>query len=127
MKRLALCLLSCFVVAGSGWLAHSVLAQAAPAAAEKSFTVTQSQLDDYVAKKVAAAIAEHDKAGGHAAGATVPDEDVLKPTNWHRAVFNNAEYVVYTGPGQAMFHHWAQRKGAEPPKEGNLGTPAPLK
>jgi hypothetical protein len=36
----------------------------------------------------------------------ITDEQVLNPENWHKAIFNKAEFVIYTGPGQLMFHHW---------------------
>jgi hypothetical protein len=42
------------------------------------------------------------------AAPVVKDEPdpVLDSKNWHRAIFNHAEFVVYTGPGQVFFHHW---------------------
>ena len=46
------------------------------------------------------------------------DEQVLNPQNWHKAIFNKAEYVIYTGPGQLMFHHW-------PPEESTPATKRP--
>ena len=107
MKRIAVCLISCAVLAGTGWLACAVWAQTAETK-EKTFTITQSQLDKYVSEQVAKATA------GRGAGAPVSDEQVLKSENWHRAVFQKAEYVIYTGPGQAMFHHWVE-PGPKPP------------
>jgi hypothetical protein len=121
MKRLTVCLISCIVLAGSGWMAHNVLAQAAEAPNEKTFTVTQSKLDKYVAEQIAKAVAADREKSGRDGGAVVSDEQVLRAENWHRAVFNKAEWVVYTGPGQAMFHHWVPDKA--PPKSG-AGTPA---
>ncbi len=119
MKRLTICLISFLVLAGGGWMAHSVWGQAAEPAKEKTFTITQSQLDKYVAEQIAKAMAAN-KSGG---GGAVPDEQVLKSENWHRAVFNKAEWVVYTGPGQAMFHHWVEQK-APPAKSGTGSAPA---
>jgi hypothetical protein len=110
MKRLTVCVLACLVLAGGGWMAHSVWGQAAAAGQEKTFTITQSQLDKYVGEQVAKAIAADREKSGRGAGALVTDEQVLKSENWHRAVFNNAEWVVYTGPGQFQFHHWVQPK-----------------
>jgi hypothetical protein len=125
MKRLTVCVLSCLVLAGGGWMAHSVWGQPAGATQEKSFTITQSQLDKYVAEQVAKALAAEREKSGHSG--TVSDDQVLKSENWHRAVFNKAEWVVYTGPGQAMFHHWVEQK-ASPVKSGTTGpgpaTPA---
>ncbi len=125
MKRLTICLLSCLVLGGGGWMAHNVWGQAAEPAKEKTFTITQSQLDKYVADQVGKAlVADREKSGGYprAGGGVVPDEQVLKSENWHRAVFNKAEWVVYTGPGQAMFHHWVEQKG--PPAKSGTGAPA---
>ena len=50
------------------------------------------------------------------------DEQVLNPQSWHKAIFNNAEYVIYTGPGTAMFHHWVQKSDAAPPARGGAAT-----
>ena len=63
-------------------------------------------MDKYVAAEVAKAVAaEHDKA---ATDKPVSDEQVRKAENWHRAIYEKMEFVVYTGPGQAMMHHWVQ-------------------
>ena len=51
------------------------------------------------------------------------DEQILKPENWHKAIFNKAEYVIYTGPGQFMFHHWVMPERT--PGKGGTGTAAP--
>jgi hypothetical protein len=120
MKRLTVCLLACLVLAGGGWMARSVWGQAAEAAKEKTFTITQSQLDKYVGEQVAKAIAADREKNGR--GGQVTDDQVLKSENWHRAVFNKAEWVVYTGPGQAMFHHWVEQKA--PPGKSGAGTSA---
>jgi hypothetical protein len=99
MKRSHVVLLSCLAVTGSAWLAHVVWGQAAETK-EKTFTVTQSQLDKYVEDRIAKAMADH----------KVSDEQVLRPENWHTAIFNKAEYVIYTGPGQFQFHHWVETR-----------------
>jgi hypothetical protein len=101
-----------------GWLAHSVWGQAAEPK-ERSITMTVSQWKEYLNQEIAKAIADREK-NNRSAG-PVADEQVLRSENWHRAVFNNAEWVVYTGPGQAMFHHWVERK--TPPAKS--GAPAP--
>jgi hypothetical protein len=120
MKRLTVCVLSCLILAGGGWMAHSVWGQPAAATQEKTFTITQNQLDKYVAEQVAKALAAEREKSGH--GGTVSDDQVLKSENWHRAVYNHAEYVVYTGPGQAMFHHFLEPTKV-PPARG--AGPAP--
>ena len=125
MKRSTVVLFSCVALAGSAWLAHVVWGQTAETK-EKTFTITQSQLDKYVADQIAKALAAENK------NKPASDEQVLSPQNWHKAIFNKVEFVVYTGPGQAMFHHWVQdavkppaaRSGAATmPKSG--ATPAP--
>jgi hypothetical protein len=122
MKRFTVLLFSCVALAGASWLAHAVWGQTAETK-EKSFTITQSQLDKYVADQVAKAVAAEREKGTHDRSAT--DEQVLNPQNWHKAIFNKAEWVVYTGPGQAMFHHWVEA-GAKPPaaKTGSATGPA---
>ncbi len=89
MKRFTVLLFSCVALAGSAWLAHVVWGQAADTKAdtkERTFTITQSQLDKYVADQIAKAAAAKDK--------PATDEQVLNPQNWHIARFNNAEYVI---------------------------------
>jgi hypothetical protein len=116
MKRFTLLFFSCVALAGSAWLTHVVWGQAADTK-EKTFTITQSQLDKYVADQIAkAGAADHkDK--------PVTDEQVLKLENWHRAVFNKMEFVVYTGPGQAMMHHWVDTGKPTTPKSGTGSAP----
>ena len=118
MKRSTLLLISCLTLVGSAWLAHVVWGQAAETK-EKTVTITKSQFDKYIADAVAAG-----EKAAHEKPAT--DEEVLNPLNWHKAIFNKAEYVVYTGPGQVMFHHWVEPAPAKPPatKSGSA-TPAP--
>jgi hypothetical protein len=124
MKRLTVCLISCLVLTASGWMAHFVWAQAADAPKEKTFTITQSQLDKYVGDHIAKAVAADREKSGRGGGAAVSDEEVHKPEHWHIAVFNHAEYVVYTGPGQFMFHHFVEPKGP-PARGGAAGRAAP--
>ena len=117
MKRLTICLLSCLVLAGGGWMAHSVWGQAADNK-DQAVTMTRAQWKELLDKAIAA---DREKSG-RSAGGTVSDEQVLKSENWHRAVFNKAEWVVYTGPGQAMFHHWVEQKG--PPVKSGIAPPS---
>ena len=39
------------------------------------------------------------------------------------APLRKAEWVVYTGPGQVMFHHWIEQK--TPPKTGTAAPSTP--
>ena len=104
MKRFTVLSLSLLALAGSAWLGHAVWGQTTADSKERTFTITQSQLDKYVAGKVAEAVAAAQEKAPRDKPAT--DEQVLKPENWHKAIFNKAEYVIYTGPGQMVFHHW---------------------
>ncbi|MGO9112457.1 MAG: hypothetical protein ACLP9L_24770 [Thermoguttaceae bacterium] len=105
MKRCMVLLFSCLAIAGSAWLARVVWGQAAETK-ERTFTITQSQLDEHVAKKVAKAVADEREKSAH--DRLVTDEQVLNPQNWHIAVVDHAQYVVYTGPGMPIFHHWVE-------------------
>ncbi len=134
MKRSTVLLFSCLALAGGTWLAHVVWGQTAEVKpAEKTFTITQTQLDEYVAKKIEKAVAaEREKAAQEkpAADRLVTDDQVLKAENWHRAVFDKMEFVVYTGPGQAMMHHWVPPEKpatskAPAAKSGASAAPAP--
>ncbi len=110
MKRLTVCLFICVVLAGSGWMARIVWAQTAETAKEKTFTITKSQLDKYVADEIAKAVAADRGKSGRGSGAVVSDEEVHKAENWHYAVFHETAFVIYTGPGQAIFHHYVPPK-----------------
>jgi len=134
MKRSTVLLFSCLALVASAWLASIVWGQTAETKpAEKTFTITQSQLDKYVGDQVTKAVAAEREKAAHDKPATdkpVTDDQVLKAENWHRAVFDKMEFVVYTGPGQAMMHHWvqpAQSPGSKPAasKSGASAAPAP--
>ena len=43
----------------------------------------------------------------------ISDADILNAENWHTASFKDAKYVIYTGPGQIMFHHWLDMSGGD--------------
>jgi len=122
MKRSTGLLFSCLAIAASAWLAHAVWGQTAETK-EKTITITKSQFDKYVAEAVAAdrekAPRDKDK--------SATDEQVLKPENWHKAIFNKAEYVIYTGPGQAMFHHWVEPAAKPPAAKSSAAPTAPAK
>lgn len=120
MNRSTLLLFSGLALAGSVWLAHVVWGQTAETK-EKTFSITQSQLDKYVADQIARAVATEREKARHDKPAT--DEQVLDPQNWHKAIFNKAEYVIYTGPGQFQFHHWVE--SAKPPAAKGRATTAP--
>jgi hypothetical protein len=123
MKRSAVVLFSCLALAASAWLGRAVWGQTVDTK-EKTYTITKSQLDKYVADSVAKAVAEERDRAAHEKPAT--DEQVLNPQNWHKAIFNKAEYVIYTGPGQFMFHHWVEpsKPAVAPPKSGTTTPPA---
>jgi len=127
MKRATVLLFSCLAIASSVWLAHVVWGQGTEAK-EETYTITKSKLEKYVADKVAKAVAEEREKSAHDRPAT--DEQVLNPQNWHKAIFNKAEYVVYTGPGSAMFHHWVEpavkppATRSSPAKGGTATAPA---
>ena len=117
MKRSTVLLFSCLSIAGSAWLAHVVWGQTAETK-EKTFTITKSQLDKYVDDQISKAVAAEREKSQHDKPAT--DEQVLNPQNWHKAIFNKIEWVVYTGPGQIMFHHWTESAVRTP-----MPAPAP--
>jgi len=121
MKRTTVLLLSCLALAVTAWLAHIVSGQTAETK-EKTITITKSQFDKYVAEAVAA---EREKAQRDK-DRPATDKQVLNPQNWHRAIFNKAEWVIYTGPGTVMFHHWVE-SAAKPAasKSGTASAPAP--
>jgi hypothetical protein len=123
MKRSTVLLFSCLAIAASAWLGHIVWGQTAETK-ERTFNITQSQLDKYVGDQIAKALAAEREKAPHDKPAT--DEQVLNPQNWHKAIFNKIEYVIYTGPGQVMFHHWTESAARTPsPKSGNPAAPAP--
>ena len=122
MKRTTGLLFACLALAGSAWVAHVVWGQATETKpAEKTITITKSQFDKYVADAVAA---ERERSG-HDKPAT--DEQVLDPHNWHKAIFNKAEFVIYTGPGQFMFHHWIDTGAKSPAAKSPAAKPAATK
>jgi hypothetical protein len=125
MKRPIVLSFSCLALAASAWLAHAVLGQTAETK-EKTFTITQTQLDEFVAKQVSKAVAAEREKAPHDKDKPATDEQVLNPQNWHKAIFNKAEFVVYTGPGTVMFHHWVET-AAKPvaTKSGAASGPAP--
>ena len=76
-------------------------------------------MDKYVADQIAKALATDPK------NRPATDEQVLKPENWHKAIFNKAEYVIYTGPGQPMFHHWVPEPARPPAASEPATEPTP--
>jgi len=115
MKRMTAGLLACIVLAAMGWLAHGVWGQAVEPK-ERTVTMTVSQWKEYLNQEIAKAIADREK--NNRGIGPVTDEQVRSPENWHRAIFNHAEYVVYTGPGQAIFHHFPEPVKTPPTKAG---------
>ncbi len=126
MKRSAVLLFSCVALAGSAWLAHSVWGQTAETK-EPTFSITRSQLDKYVAEQIAKALAADREKAPRDRDRPATDEQVLRSENWHRAVFNKMEFVVYTGPGQAMMHHWVESAAKPPAAKSGAATPPAAK
>ena len=138
MKRSTVLLISCLTIATTTWLGHLVWGQPPETkkseatetkgpgtdAKDETYTITKSKLEEYIGKRIAKALADEREKTGHDKVATATDEQVLKPENWHRAVFNKAEYVVYTGTGQAMFHHWVAPAAKSPEAKGGATPPA---
>lgn len=112
MKRIVTAVAAFTAVVVGGWLALN-LAFGQAKDKEKTYTMTESQLEEYVQKRVAQT---QSKDG--------PDLDkkILQPENWHTAVYSGIEYTVYTGPGQVMMARWAKpspiaKPAAEKPTE----------
>jgi hypothetical protein len=107
MKRIVVLTIACGAVLSGAWIARSVVWGQA---AEKSFTMTQSQWEELIKKRIADAQAKEGKEG------PVTDQKILQPENWHKAIYNGVEYTIYTGPGQVLATRWApppQKAGAK--------------
>jgi hypothetical protein len=120
MKRSMVVLFSGLALAGSAWLGHVVWGQTAETK-EETYTITKSKLEKYVKEQVDKAVAAEREKATRDKAAT--DEQVFNPQNWHKLVFNQMEYVVYTGPGQVMAHHWVPPPGTPAPKSGAATPP----
>jgi hypothetical protein len=118
MKRLTVVLVTCCALTGTIGLALGI-AYGQTADKEKSIPLTEKQWQALLDKRLAQ---EMEKAGLKAA---VTDEQVREPGNWHRAIFNNWEYTVYTGPGQIQPTRWIPPPQAKPAagKPGTEATP----
>jgi len=89
---------------------------------EKTYTLSTSQLEEYVQKRVNQALA---------AEKTTTDQKVLNAENWHTAIYKGVEYTVYTGPGQALATRWAKpaaevKPSAEKPAEAKPAEAKPV-
>ena len=105
MKRIVVSLAACVALLGGSWLALNLaLGQTQEKEKEKSYTLTASQLEEYVQKRVKQS---------QSADKLTADEKILYPENWHTAVYKGVEYTVYTGPGQVLATRWA-KPAAEP-------------
>ena len=89
MKRSMVVLFSGLALAGSAWLGHVVWGQTAETK-EETYTITKSKLEKYVKEQVDKAVAAEREKATHDKAAT--DEQVFNPQNWHKLVFNNAEW-----------------------------------
>jgi len=68
-----------------------------PNATEKTITITESQLNELVEKKIAQQLINDTQS---------IDDKILQPGNWHYVYFRGIEYCVYTGPGQILSTKW---------------------
>jgi hypothetical protein len=116
MKRIVVSLAACAALLGGGWLALNLaFAQTQEKEKEKSYTLTASQLEEYVQKRVKQS---------QAADKLTADEKILNSENWHTAVYKGVEYTVYTGPGQVLATRWA-KPAAEPKSSEKPAEPKP--
>ncbi len=122
MKRILVSLAACVAILAGGWLALGVLnlafGQATEKEKEKSYTLTTSQLEEYVQKRVSQALA---------ADKTATDKKVVSPENWHTAIYEGVEYTVYTGPGQVLATRWAKPAAEPKPAAKPAAKPAEAK
>jgi hypothetical protein len=131
MKRILVSLAACVAVLAGGWLALNLAfgqAKEKEKDQEKTYTLTTSQLEEYVQKRVNQALA---------ADKLTTDQKTLAPENWHTAIYKGVEYTIYTGPGQALATRWAKpavepKPAAEKPAESKpaqskpAATPSPV-
>jgi hypothetical protein len=118
MKRIFVSLAACAALLAGGWLALNLAfgqAKDNEKEKEKTYTLTASQLEEYVQKRVNQALAT-DK--------MTADQKILNPENWHTAIYKGVEYTVYTGPGQALATRWA-KPAAEPKPPETPAEPKP--
>jgi hypothetical protein len=116
MKRIFVSLAACLALLAGGWLALNLaFGQAKDNEKEKTYTLTTSQLEEYVQKRVNQALAT-DK--------MTADQKILNSENWHTAIYKGVEYTVYTGPGQVLATRWA-KPAAEPKPPEKPAEPKP--
>ncbi len=112
MKRIFVSLAACAALLAGGWLALNLAfgqTKEKDKEKEKTYALTDSQLEEYVQKRVHQALATDKR---------TTDEKVLSSENWHTAIYQGVEYTVYTGPGQALATRWAKPAAApKPPLE----------
>ncbi len=126
MKRIFVSLAACLTLLAGGWLALNLTfgqAKDNEKEKEKTYTLTTSQLEEYVQKRVNQALAT-DK--------MTADQKILNGENWHTAIYKGVEYTVYTGPGQALATRWAKpaaepKPPAEKPAEPKPAAPRRLR
>ncbi len=112
MKRLTVVLITCCALTGTIGLALGI-AFGQNAEKDKKVSYTKEQWQALLSQKIAE---EVEKSGLRVA---VTDEQIRDPGNWHRAIFNNWEYTIYTGPGQIQQSRWI------PPPQAMQQRPAP--
>jgi len=115
MKRIVIPAIVAAVGCCGYWAALAQQAEpeppAQPPAAEKTYTLTESQLKAYVDRCIAQNALQESMS---------LHERILQGENWHRAVFNGMEYTVYTGPGQVL-----ATRPVEPAPEGEPPATTP--
>ena len=98
MKRIGV--LAVILLPLAGYLAVQAQQPQPAKPAEKTVTITESQLNQLVERRIAQRMLEEK---------TSLDQEVLKSEHWHTAIFEGVVYHVYTGPGKAMTVSWAPK------------------
>lgn len=78
---------------------------------DKTRVITEKELEELVQQRVAKLLVKDD--------ATI-DQKILQPGCWHIAIFNDIEYVIYTGPGQIAAAKWLPPTSKSPPLKKDL-------
>ncbi|MBN2473285.1 MAG: hypothetical protein JXB62_01655 [Pirellulales bacterium] len=115
MKRIGL--LAVIILPLAGYLTVQAQQKTAVPPAEKTVTITESQFNELVERKVAQRLMEEQ---------TALDEEVLKAKHWHTAIYDGVVYHVYTGPGKAMAVTWAPKPSTESQPDAGAGPEATI-
>ena len=118
MKRVGV--LAIILLPLAGYLAVQAQQTKPAKPAEKTVTITESQLNQLVERRIAQRMLEE---------RTSLDQEVIKSEHWHTAIYAGVVYHVYTGPGKAMTVSWAPKSQpptppqTEPPTEPQVQPP----